>query len=203
MTTNLHARLRQLNIPALRQRDSGQIYFHAAYALAFICGTPLHTAKSYWHMLKRCDAYFAREGYVGTRLSLPSADGRFRMTDVIDTKTLIYLLRNVKHAGAVSLRAEIGACSDANSEWSDGGPEWSDGSPEWSDGGPEWSDGGPEWVLFSLIGQLKKAARGSSERIADYARLKGKQLKMSLVRVAWSVKFVDGGCEFGVVEQIA
>ena len=126
-------------------------------------------------MLKRCDAYFAGEDYVGTRLSLPSADGRFRMTDVVDTRTLIYLLRSVKHVGAVSLREEFG----------------------------KGSGGSPEWVLFWLIGQLKKAARGSSERIADYARLRGKSLKMSLVRVAWSVRFVDGGCEVGVAARVA
>lgn len=99
-TTTLTHRLQQLNLRALRRKSTGAYYFCATDIIALLCNTPLHTAKSYWHYIKRTDSYFEQAIRVNTQLNLPSADGRFRQTDVLDVRAVLHLLQTVKHKGA-------------------------------------------------------------------------------------------------------
>lgn len=81
-------------------------YFSAVDICHLLCNplgtvqTPqsLKRAKSYWQYLKRTDARFQMsQGSVGVQLSLPDRHGRFRLTDVIDVDTVLYLIKKIAH----------------------------------------------------------------------------------------------------------
>ena len=58
-------------------------------------------AKSHWKNTKQRHVFFDMStGYVNVQLSLPAADGKFYMMDVIDLATVVYLARQMakKHS---------------------------------------------------------------------------------------------------------
>ena len=93
--------IRAMTYPATQTQ-----YFSAVDICHWLCnpmGTvmtrqSLRRAKSYWQYIKRSDPYFdLLGGYVGLQLSLPDCHGRFRQTDVIDTETVLYLIKKITH----------------------------------------------------------------------------------------------------------
>jgi len=103
----LQNQLQQLNIRALRHKPTGTYCFCAIDIMRLFCGTSPSAAKSYWHYFKNHQDFSTCRGYIHTQLNLPSADGRFRMTDVIDSKTLMYLLKIIPHKGASCLHSFV------------------------------------------------------------------------------------------------
>ena len=62
-------------------------------------------AKNYWKTFKKRNSYFDLEkGYINTKLTMPAKDGKFYKTDVVDVKTLIYMIQNIKHKNNASLQ---------------------------------------------------------------------------------------------------
>ena len=97
--TNL---LKNKNIRALYNKETGCYLFCAVDICAVLCNTKKQTAKSYWQTKKRRDIFFSMEkGYVNKTLTLPAIDGKFYKTDVIDMEAVLYLIKTIARANGL------------------------------------------------------------------------------------------------------
>ena len=97
--------LKNKRLRCLYDKTTNEYWFCAVDICQILCNTKYDTAKSYWKITKHRTPFFMPEkGYINTQLSLPAKDGKLYKMDVINIKTIILLIKTIKHKNSTSIK---------------------------------------------------------------------------------------------------
>ena len=97
--------LKNKRLRCLYDKKTNEYWFCAVDICQILCNTKYDTAKNYWKTTKQRTPFFMPEkGYINTRLSLPAIDGKLYKMDVITIKTVLFLIKIIKHKNSITIK---------------------------------------------------------------------------------------------------
>ena len=97
--------LKNKHLRCLYDKTTNEYWFCAVDICQILCNTKYDTAKSYWKTTKQRTPFFMpKKGYINKRLSLPANDGKLYKMDVITIKTVLFLIKIIKHKNSITIK---------------------------------------------------------------------------------------------------